>query len=327
MSFQAIRVRQHDDKVRGELVVMQENELSAGELLVAVEYSSINYKDALAVTGRGKIMRKLPLNAGIDLAGVVIESADPAFKPGDKVLANGCGLGEVHDGGLAAKVRLPAAWAIPLPEGMSSYDAMRLGTGGFTAALAYQRMLDNGQTPAKGPIVVTGASGGVGSVAVALFAHLGYEVIALSSRPEHITYLHKLGAGQVCNIAQLHLGARPLEAAKFGGVVDNVGGELLAQLIAHVDLWGNVASIGLAASEKLPATVFPFILRGVSLLGVSSANCPMPLRRDIWHKLANAWRFDLDLLAIETIGLDRVLDTASDLLDRKRYGRAVVKCS
>ncbi|QGX38832.1 YhdH/YhfP family quinone oxidoreductase [Permianibacter aggregans] len=327
MSFQAIRVSESDGKVRGALVQMEQRELTAGELLIAVEYSSINYKDALAVTGRGKIMRKLPLNAGIDLAGTVLESSDPSFKPGDKVLANGCGLGEAHDGGLAERVRLPLDWAIKLPEGLSTYDAMRLGTGGFTAALAFHRMLENGQHIDKGPIVVTGATGGVGSVAVALFAKQGYEVIALSSRPEHSDYLRKLGASKVCTVEQLALGKRPLEAAKFGGVVDNIGGETLAQLLAHVDLWGNVASIGLADNEKLNATVFPFILRGVSLLGISSANCPMPLRREVWKKLGGQWRFDFDVLATETIGLADVPEVASDLLNRKRYGRTIVKCS
>jgi len=327
MSFQAIRVSQTDGKVRGALVQMNESELTAGELLLQIEYSSINYKDALAVTGRGKIMRKLPLNAGIDLAGTVLESSDASFKPGDKVLANGCGLGEAHDGGLAERARLPSDWAIKLPSGLSTFDAMRLGTGGFTAALAYHRMLENGQQPEKGPIVVTGATGGVGSVAVALFAKQGYEVIALSSRPEHSEYLRKLGASNVCTVDELALGKRPLEAAKFGGVVDNIGGDTLAQLLAHIDLWGNVASIGLADNEKLNTTVFPFILRGVSVLGVSSANCPMPLRRNVWQKLSQEWRFDFDLLATETIGLAEVPDVASDLLDRKRYGRTIVKCS
>lgn len=327
MSFKAIRVSESEGKVRGALVQMDERELTAGELLIAVEYSSINYKDALAVTGRGKIMRKLPLNAGIDLAGTVLESSDASFKPGDKVLANGCGLGEAHDGGLAERARLPVNWAIKLPEGLSTYDAMRLGTGGFTAALAFHRMLENGQHPDKGAIVVTGATGGVGSVAVALFARQGYEVIALSSRPEHSDYLRKLGASKVCTVDELGLGKRPLEAAKFGGVVDNIGGETLAHLLAHIDLWGNVASIGLADNEKLNATVFPFILRGVSLLGISSANCPMPLRREVWKKLGGQWRFDFDVLATETIGLAEVPDVASDLLSRKRYGRTIVKCS
>lgn len=327
MSFKAIRVSESEGKVRGALVQMDERELTAGELLIAVEYSSINYKDALAVTGRGKIMRKLPLNAGIDLAGTVLESSDASFKPGDKVLANGCGLGEAHDGGLAERARLPVNWAIKLPEGLSTYDAMRLGTGGFTAALAFHRMLENGQHPDKGAIVVTGATGGVGSVAVALFARQRYEVIALSSRPEHSDYLRKLGASKVCTVDELGLGKRPLEAAKFGGVVDNIGGETLAHLLAHIDLWGNVASIGLADNEKLNATVFPFILRGVSLLGISSANCPMPLRREVWKKLGGQWRFDFDVLATETIGLAEVPDVASDLLNRKRYGRTIVKCS
>lgn len=326
MQIKAIRVMQHDAKISGTFVPMQVQDLSAGELTIAVEYSSINYKDALAVTGRGKIMRKLPLNAGIDLAGEITASSHPEFNVGEKILANGCGLGEVHDGGLAEVARIPAEWAIKLPSGLTTFDAMRLGTGGFTAALALHRMLENGQSPDKGAIVVTGASGGVGSVAVALFAKLGYQVIAVSNRAEHHAYLYSLGAVEVKTTEQLQLGARPLEAAKFGGIVDNVGGDQLAKLIAHVDLWGNVASIGLADNERLPITVFPFILRGVSVLGVSSANCPMPLRRKVWNQLATDWRFNFDLLKSDTVSLSEVPSVCADLLDRKRVGRAVVKC-
>ena len=334
MSFLACRVFQEQvqeqvqDKkqIRGRVVEMAEQELSPGEVLIAVEYSGINYKDALAVTGRGKILRSYPLNAGIDLAGTVLESSSPSVKVGQRVLINGCGLGESQDGGLAQRARVPADWVIPLPPGLSAFEAMTLGTAGFTAALCLHRMLENDQRHDKGPIVVTGATGGVGSVAVALFAAKGYEVIALSGRPEHHDYLRKLGASDVCTLADLKLGDRPLEAARFGGVVDNVGGEQLAKLIAHVNLWGNVACVGLADSEKLPTTVFPLILRGVSLLGVSSANCPMPLRKAIWQKLGAEWKIPFERLYTETVGLRHVLDAATDLLDRKRFGRTVVDC-
>lgn len=330
MTFLACRVFQEhvQDKkqISGRVVEMTESELSAGEVLVDVAYSGLNYKDALAVTGRGKILRHYPLNAGIDLAGTVRESRVPQFQAGDAVLVNGCGLGEVHDGGLAQRARVPADWLIPLPAGLTAFQAMALGTAGFTAALCLHRMLENDQRPDKGPIVVTGATGGVGSVAVALFAAQGYEVIALSGRPAHHDYLRQLGAHQVCTLADLQLGDRPLEAARFGGVVDNVGGEQLAKLIAHVNLWGNVACVGLADSEKLPTTVFPLILRGVSLLGVSSANCPMPLRKAIWQKLGAAWKIPFDRLYTETINLRHVPEAAADLLDRKRLGRTVVDC-
>lgn len=327
MSFKACRVFNENLTVQQRLVDMNDDELSPGEVLIDVEYSSLNYKDALACTGRGKIMRKFPLNAGIDLAGTVRQSSVPEWQAGDKVLANGCGLGEAHDGGLAQRARLPAAWCIAMPNGLNARQAMSLGTAGFTAALCLHRMEENGQTPAKGPIVVTGASGGVGSVAVALLSTVGYDVIALSGRAEHYDYLRELGAKTVCDVEALALGNKPLDAAKFGGVIDNVGGELLAKLIAHVDLWGNVASVGLAASEKLPTTVFPFILRGVSVLGVSSANCPMPLRRALWHKLGAQWKIPCaDKIVQQEIDLSHVNRVCHDILDRKCFGRTLVRC-
>ncbi len=327
MTFKACRVFNENGAIHQRVVDLHDDELSAGEVLIDVAYSSLNYKDALACTGRGKILRKFPLNAGIDLAGTVVQSSSPLFNVGDQVLANGCGLGEAHDGGLSQRARLPADWCIAMPTGLDARAAMSLGTAGFTAALCLHRMEQNGQTPAKGPIVVTGASGGVGSVAVALLSTAGYNVIALSGRTEHYDYLRALGAETVCSASDLQLGSRPLEATKFAGVIDNVGGELLAQLIAHVDLWGNVASVGLAASEKLPTTVFPFILRGVSLLGVSSANCPMPLRRALWQKLGQEWRIaQLGRIVQNEIGLNEVLKSCHDILDRKCFGRTIVRC-
>ena len=219
MAFLACRVFQEQvqDKkqIAGRVIEMDEQDLSPGEVLIAVDYSGINYKDALAVTGRGKILRSYPLNAGIDLAGTVLESSAPTVKVGERVLINGCGLGESQDGGLAQRARVPAEWVIPLPQGLSPFEAMTLGTAGFTAALCLHRMLENDQRKDKGPIVVTGATGGVGSVAVALLAAQGYEVIALSGRPEHHDYLRKLGASEVCTLTDLKLGDRPLEAARW----------------------------------------------------------------------------------------------------------------
>ena len=326
MKFLACRVH-HQGEISHQLETMDEEDLSSGSVLVRVYYSSINYKDALAATGRGKIMRRLPLNAGIDLAGVVQESMDSRFKPGDKVLANGCGLGENHDGGLAEFCRLPGDWLISLPDGLTMHEAMLFGTAGFTAALAIHRMENNGQNPEQGAIAVTGASGGVGSLAVAMLAKLGYEVIALSGREEHADYLKMLGAQRVMTAEELALSNSPLGKARFAGAIDNVGGSLLGQLLAHVDLWGNVASIGMADSHTLNASVFPFILRGVSLLGTSSANCPMPLRAEIWQKLATRFRpAQLDEIQQQTIPLADISPYFEQLLDRQHHGRLVVDC-
>jgi NADPH2:quinone reductase len=304
------------------------DDLSPGEVVIRVRWSGVNYKDALAVTGRGKILKRLPLNAGIDAAGVVESSADARFRPGDSVLVNGMGLGESHDGGFAELVRVPGEWIVPLPAGLTLRQSMVLGTAGFTAGLAIARMELNGQSPDKGPIVVTGATGGVGSAAVSMLAGRGYRVIAVSGRPEHGDYLRRLGAAEVKTPAELELGSRPLEAVRFGGAIDNVGGELLAGLVRHVSLWGQVACIGMAGSPKLEGTVFPLILRGVSLLGVSSANCPMPLRHEVWRRLGSDLRpAHLDEIASGEVPLDGVVEAASRLIDRRALGRILVAVS
>jgi len=327
MSFRACRVFEEDGRVAPRLVDMETDELSAGDVVVRVQWSGINYKDALAITGRGKILRRFPLNAGIDAAGVVESSADPRFRPGEAVLANGMGLGETHDGGLAQRLRLPADWVVPLPPGLTTREAMALGTAGFTAALALHRMELNGQRPDMGPVVVTGATGGVGSVATSILAGRGYRVIAVSGRTEHREYLLRLGAAEVCTPDELQLGSRPLEAARFGGAIDNVGGALLAGLTRHVGLWGQIACIGMAASGDLSTTVFPLILRGVSLLGVSSANCPMPLRTEVWNRLgAELKPAGLDTIVQEVVALDEAADRAGRLVDRRSLGRTLVDC-
>jgi acrylyl-CoA reductase (NADPH) len=303
-------------------------DLSRGEVVIRVRWSGINYKDALAVTGRGKILKRFPLNAGIDAAGVVETSEDGRFRPGEPVLVNGMGLGESHDGGFAELLRVPGDWVVPLPAGLTLRESMILGTAGFTAALAVVRMETNGQRPQQGPIVVTGATGGVGSVAVSLLAARGYAVLAVSGRPEHHGLLRRLGASEVRSPEELDLGSRPLEAARFGGVVDNVGGELLSRLVRHVGLWGQVACIGMAGSPELTGTVFPLILRGVSLLGISSANCPMPLRREVWRRLGEDLK-PPHLAEIESreIHLGAVIDTAPLLVERRARGRILVACS
>ena len=328
MSFLACRVFEEADRVVSRLVRMETGELSPGGVVLRVQWSSINFKDALAVTGRGRILKRFPLNAGIDAAGVVEASDDARFAPGDAVLVNGMGLGELHDGGFAERLRVPGDWIVPLPAGLTLRESMALGTAGFTAALAVVRMELIGQRPELGPIVVTGATGGVGSIAVSMLAARGYSVTAVSGRPEHHAYLRGLGATEVASPESLALGSRPLEAARFGGVIDNVGGELLAGLVRHVAPWGQVACIGMAASPELSGTVFPLILRGVSLLGVTSTNCPMPLRRDVWARLGGELKPPhLATIVSRVVPLAEVLEAAPLLMQRRALGRFLVSCS
>jgi acrylyl-CoA reductase (NADPH) len=328
MGFRAWRIFEGDNGVAPRLVEMDTDQLSAGDVVVRVQWSGINYKDALALTGRGKILRRFPLNAGIDASGIVESSSDPRFRPGDPVLVNGMGLGETQDGGLAGRLRVPGDWIVPLPPGLSPREAMALGTAGFTAALAIQRMEQNGQRPEQGPVVVTGATGGVGSVAISILSGRGYSVTAVSGRPQHREYLLRLGASEVVTPEELRLGSRPLEAARFGGAIDNVGGELLAGLTRHVGLWGQIACVGMAASGELVTTVFPLILRGVSLLGVSSANCPMELRKEVWNRLgADLAPRALGSIVSEVVPLESVLERATRLIERRSVGRTLVDCS
>jgi NADPH2:quinone reductase len=309
------------------LVDVAIDDLTPGDVVVRAEWSGINFKDALGVTGRAPIYKRFPLNAGIDVAGRVVSSSDPRVRPGDPVVVNGMGLGETHDGGFAQVVRVPADWVVALPTGLDLREAMVLGTAGFTAALALHRMEVNGQAPERGPIVVTGATGGVGSAAVSMLARRGYRVIAVSGRPEHESYLRGLGAAEVSTPDGLGLGSRPLEAVRFGGVIDNVGGPLLAGLIRHVALWGNVAAIGNAAAPAFDATVYPFILRGVSLIGASSANCPMALRTEIWNRLgADLKPPALDRIVSRTVALEDVIPACGTLMNRTALGRVLVDC-
>jgi acrylyl-CoA reductase (NADPH) len=327
MAFRACRVYAHGASFEARVTTMEMDELSAGDVVVRVAYSSLNYKDARAVTGRGRpIMRRTPLNAGIDLAGVVESSADSRFTPGMPVIANGMGLGEAHDGGFAEYARVPGDWLMPLPGAITLRGAMAFGTAGYTAALCVHRMEVNGQRPEFGPIVVTGATGGVGSIAVRLLASRGYQVIAVSGRPEHHGWLREIGATDVRTVDGLELGDKPLERTRFGGAIDNVGGTLLAQLLPHIVEWGNVASVGLAGGAEISTSVYPFILRGVSLLGASSANSPMPLRREIWRRLGDDFNIaDIERFVTKEIGLEEVVPTAVALLDRQLVGRAIVK--
>jgi acrylyl-CoA reductase (NADPH) len=327
MSPLACRVFRETEGVVARLVEVGLDELTPGEVVIRAEWSGINFKDALGVTGRAPIYKRFPLNAGIDVSGRVVSSSDARFRPGDPVVVNGMGLGETHDGGFAQVVRVPADWVVALPPGLALREAMVLGTAGFTAALALHRMEVNGQSPARGPIVVTGATGGVGSVAVSMLAGRGYRVIAVSGRPEHDAYLRDLGAAEVTTPDGLGLGSRPLETVRFGGVIDNVGGPLLAGLIRHVALWGNVAAIGNAAAPAFDATVFPFILRGVSLLGASSANCPMALRAEIWNRLGQEFAPPaLERIVSRTVPLADVIPACATLMNRTARGRVLVDC-
>ena len=284
-AFRALRVHAHGNGSGARLETLSINDLAPGEVVIETHFSSINYKDALAVTGKGKILRRFPLVAGIDAAGIVTGSADVRFRCGDEVLVTGCGLGESHDGGFAQLVRVPADWVVPLPPGLELFDAMALGTAGFSAALAIDQMERNAQHPDAGPVIVTGASGGVGSLAIDLLSGRGYEVIALSGKADAGDWLKGLGATAILDRNVLKAASRPLERAQWGGAVDNVGGDTLAWLTRTVKPWGNMASIGMAGGTELHTTVMPFILRGISILGISSANCPMQRRRKIWQRL------------------------------------------
>ncbi|MGH8249735.1 MAG: oxidoreductase [Steroidobacteraceae bacterium] len=322
----AFRIDEREGKIAAGFTQMTEDALTPGEVVIRVQYSSINYKDALAATGAGKILRKYPLNGGIDLSGEVVSSTDARYKPGQQVLVTGCGHSETLDGGYAELARAKGDSVIPLPDGLSLLDAMALGTAGFTTGLAIHRMEQNGQNPAMGPIVVTGASGGVGSVAVDLMSKLGYEVVAVSGKPEADAHLKALGASRILRRQEIDTGKRPLEAAQWGGAIDNVGGELLTWLTRTVDNWGNIVSIGLAASHKLETTVMPFILRGVSLLGVNSSSMPREIRVAIWKRLATDLKpRHLDKLVTRTIGFDELPAAFDDFIKGRVLGRTVVK--
>jgi len=285
-NFKAFRIHEEDKKIVARFDTLSIEDLSPGEVVIKVRYSGINYKDALAATGTGRILRRYPLVGGIDLAGHVVSSSDARFKSGDEVLVTGCGLSETHDGGYAGYARMKAEWVIALPQRLTLADSMRIGTAGFTAALAIDRMERNGQQPSRGPIVVTGASGGVGSLAIDMLSARGYEAVAVSGKADALEYLGRIGARRVLRRQDLNLGKRPLETPEWAGAIDNVGGEILTWLTRTVDFWGNIASIGLAASADLNTTVLPFILRGVSLLGINSVANTRIERLHVWERIA-----------------------------------------
>lgn len=324
--FKAFRVHRENDRIVARLEHITLDDLTPGEVVIRGVWSSINYKDALAATGKGRILRRYPLVAGVDVAGTVESSADARFRSGDAVVVVGSGLSETTDGGFAEFARVRADSVIPLPEGLDLRAAMALGTAGFTAALALHRMEQNDQRPDLGPIAITGASGGVGSVAIDIFSRRGYTVTALTHKPQAADYLHSLGASEVQLLGELKLGARPLEKAIWGGAVDNLGGEVLGWLTRSTRPYGNVASIGLAAAAEFPATVMPFILRGVSLLGINSVETPRELRLALWRRLGTDLKpAHLDRLVSREVTLDDLPACFDAYIDGRITGRTLIR--
>ncbi|RKZ47673.1 MAG: oxidoreductase [Gammaproteobacteria bacterium] len=324
--FKVFRVYQDDGKIQGKLEQSTLNDLSPGEVVIKVAYSSVNYKDALVAKGSGKFTREFPVIGGIDSAGYVVSSENKDFKEGDAVLVTGYELGTNHDGGYSEYARVPTEWVVPLPEGMSPKQAMSIGTAGFTVALCVQRLEENLQTPEHGPFVVTGASGGVGNYAIDILSGLGYEVVAVSGKDSEKEKLLALGASKVIDRNEIDLSGPALEKAQWGGAIDNVGGDILAWLTRTTKPWGNIVSVGLAGGSHLNTTVMPFILRGVSLLGVTSSGCPTELRHRLWNRLATDLApKHLDKIVTRVAGMDDLPDIFDSLLAGTSTGRTIIK--
>jgi len=323
--IKAYRIREVEKKVVARFEELAIEDLDKGDLVVRVAYSSVNYKDALAATGTGRIIRRFPCVGGIDLSGTVTESADARFRRGDAVICTSYDLGVAHDGGYAEYARIPADWAVPMPKGLSLFEAMALGTAGYTAGLAVLRMEANGLKPANGPVIVSGATGGVGSIAIDVLSRLGYQVVALTGKEGETEYLKKLGAKEVMSRKSLDLSKiKPLDKATWAGAVDNLGGEVLAWMASTMMPGGTIAAIGLAASMSLNTTVAPFILRGVSLLGIDSGATPMPLRQEVWGRLAGDMRPARLKDMTRTISIDELPQAFDGLLKGEAKGRIVV---
>lgn len=325
-TLRAYRIFNEDGKVAGRFVDMKLDELDPGEVVIKTAYSGVNFKDALAATGAGKIIRRFPCVGGVDLSGTVVESSDSRFRTGDAVIATSYDIGVAHDGGYAEYARIPAAWVVTLPKGLDLFEAMALGTAGYTAALAVERMEHDGLRPANGPVIVTGATGGVGSIAIDILAGAGYHVVALTGKAEQADYLKSIGAKEVMLRSSLDLSKiKPLDKATWAGAVDNLGGDVLSWIASTMQVGGVLASIGLAASHTFNTTVMPFILRGVSLLGVDSVNTGMPLREKVWRRLGS----DLKPRQLKTIATTVNFADLPGVFDKvmkaQMRGRTVVK--
>jgi NADPH2:quinone reductase len=325
MSFRAFRIFSEDGRTTGRIAQLSIEDLSPGSVVIRCAYSSVNYKDALAGTGTGKVVRHFPVVGGIDMAGTVEASEDSRFQPGDMVLATGYELGVSSDGGYAAFARVPGDWVVPLPPGLSTAESMAIGTAGFTAALSVVEMERNGLTPGSGPVIVTGATGGVGCMAVQSLAARGYQVTALTGKPEQTDFLTSLGAAAVLDRRAVDMGTRPLEKALWAGAVDPVGGDTLAWLTRTMNYGGCIASSGLTGGHELHTTVMPFILRGVKLLGIDSAMCPMPRRAEVWRRLASDLKPTHLSLTTTEIGLDDLPRAFETLLGGGVRGRFLVR--
>jgi len=324
-TFKAVAIEKTDGGTKAALTDFDEANLMDGDVTVRVEYSTLNYKDGLAITGKAPVVRRFPMIAGIDFAGTVESSTHPAWKPGDKVVLNGWGCGETHLGAYAEKARVKGDWLVPLPKSMSAREAMAIGTAGFTAMLAVTALERHGLSPARGPIAVTGAAGGVGSVAIALLAKLGFAVHAVTGRPQEADFLKGLGASEIVERKELAGPVRPLAKERWAGGIDAVGSTTLANLLSMIRYGGAVAACGLAGGMDLPTSVAPFILRGVCLHGIDSVMCPLDRRRQAWKRLESD--LDRQKLAMITreIGLADVFGVAPDILAGQVRGRIVVK--
>lgn len=325
-TFKALLISRDEDKKQSvDWAEMTDDQLMAGDVTVAVEATTVNYKDGLAITGAAPVVRKFPLIPGIDFAGTVISSENPDWKPGDKVVLNGWGVGETHHGAYAGRARVKGDWLVPLPDGMSAREAMAVGTAGYTAMLCILALERHGIDPARGPVVVTGAAGGVGSVAVAVLSKLGYQVVASTGREAEHGYLKDLGAAEIIDRAELSGPAKPLARERWAGGVDAVGSHTLANVLSMTSYGGAVAACGLAQGMDLPTSVAPFILRGVSLLGIDSVMAPKEIRMEAWRRIAS----DLDrdkLAAITTVmPFEDVIKTAGDIIAGSVRGRLVIE--
>ncbi|TDW19861.1 acrylyl-CoA reductase (NADPH) [Rhizobium azibense] len=324
MTFKALLASKNGDAISTDLVELEEKDLMPGDVMVAVDYSTVNYKDGMALTGRAEIIQKFPLIPGVDLSGTVAASSYPGIEVGDRVVANSWGLSQTHHGGYAQKARLSGDWLVKIPEPLSTWDAMALGTAGYTAMLCVLALEHGGITPDRGDILVTGANGGVGSIAIALLSDLGYRVVASTGRLEEADYLRELGAADVIDRHTLSEPGKPIRSERWVGAVDSVGSHTLANVLAQTQYRGVVTTCGLAQGLDLPATVLPFILRNVTLAGIDSVNAPQGVRIEAWSRLARDLNLKKLARTTKVVGLAEVPDIARHILEGKVQGRTVV---